>query len=240
LFKSRYAIITPDAPGINLSRNIRDEEVRMAILEVAHEVMDGPYGLILRSACENADPEEIGEDIAAVLALATQVMNDVEGPAEMLVEGDGPHTLAWRDWTDPADIETEAGGFERLDLFDQIDRLAGPGVPLGGGAEMYVEPTRALVAVDVNTGGDTSPSAGLKANMAAARLLPRELRLRGLGGQVVVDLAPMPKKDRRGFEATLRKAFKGDSIDTALVGWTPLGNYELQRQRARAPLNWTA
>lgn len=104
---------------------------------------------------------------------------------------------------------------------------------------MYVEPTRALIAIDVNTGGDTSPAAGLKANMAAARLLPRALRLRGLGGQVVLDLAPMPKKDRRGFEAALRKAFKADSVETALVGWTPLGNYELQRQRGRAPLNWT-
>ena len=239
LFKSRYAIVTPDAPGINLSRSIRDEDARVAILEVAHEVMDGPYGLILRSACEHADPEEIGEDIASVLALSTQVMADIDGPAELLVEGDGPHSLAWRDWTDPADVETDPGGFERLDVLDQIDRLASPGVPLGGGAEMYVEPTRALIAVDVNTGGDTSPAAGLKANMSAARLLPRALRLRGLGGQIVLDLAPMPKKDRRGFEAALRKAFRADSVETALVGWTPLGNYELQRQRGRAPLNWT-
>ena len=59
---------------------------------------------------------------------------------------------------------------------------------------MMIEPTRALVAVDVNTGPDTSPAASLKANIAAARDLPRQLRLRGLGGQVVVDFAPMPKK----------------------------------------------
>ena len=82
----------------------------------------------------------------------------------------------------------------------QLDALRAAHVPLGGGASMYVEPTRALVAVDVNTGGDTTPAAGLKANIAAARELPRQLRLRGLGGQITLDLAPMPKKDRRQFE----------------------------------------
>jgi Rne/Rng family ribonuclease len=101
---------------------------------------------------------------------------------------------------------------------------------------MFVEPTRALVAVDVNTGGDTSPSAALKANLAAARTLPKALRLRGLGGQIVMDVAPMPKKDRRAFEDALRAAFRADAIETALVGWTPLGHYELQRKRERRPV----
>ena len=90
---------------------------------------------------------------------------------------------------------------------------------------MFVEPTRALVAVDVNTGGDTAPAAGLRANLAVARALPRALRLRGLVGQIVLDLAPMPKKDRRAFEDALRAAFRADSIETALVGWTPLVHY---------------
>ncbi len=46
---------------------------------------------------------------------------------------------------------------------------------------IFVEPTRALVAVDVNTGADASLAAGIKANMAAARVLPRALRVRGSG-----------------------------------------------------------
>ena len=74
------------------------------------------------------------------------------------------------------------------------------------------------------------------ANLAAARDLPRALRLRGLGGQITMDLAPMPKKERRVFEDTLRAAFRADAIETTLAGWTPLGHYELQRQRQRQPL----
>lgn len=238
LFKSRYAIVTPDAPGLNISRKIRDDDLRDVLLGIAHEVMgDAPeMGLILRSSCEDAEAGEIAEDIMAMFDLAQAVMADQDGDAEVLSEGDGPHGQAWREWVDPADIVTEAGGFEHYGVLDQLEEAQGARVNLGGGAFMFVEPTRALVAVDVNTGGDTSPAAGLKANLAAARDLPRQLRLRGLGGQITLDLAPMPKRDRRTFEQTLRAALKTDSSETVMAGWTPLGHFELQRKRDRLPL----
>ncbi|MEO0938097.1 MAG: ribonuclease E/G [Pseudomonadota bacterium] len=236
LFKSRYAIATPDAPGLNISRSIRDEGARDRLLEIAHEMMEGSdMGLILRSAAEAADPEEIAEDIAAMRTLAEAVMGDTgTGPAR-LAQGDGPHILAWRDWSMPAAVVTSEGCFAEHGVLEAIEAARGPAVPLKPGL-MYIEPTRALVAVDVNTGTDTSPAAGLKANIAAARALPAALRVRGLGGQIVLDLAPMPKKDRRTFEQTLRAALGADSVETTLVGWTPLGHMELQRKRARAPL----
>ena len=238
LFKSRYAIVTPDAPGINVSRSIRDEDTRNALLEIAHDVMaDNDHGLILRSACDGGEPEEITEDIAAMSALATQVLSDDGDEVETLVEGDGAHTLAWREWSDPAEVLSQPGGFEELGIEDDLEAIGQAFEPLSGGGHLYIEPTRALVSVDVNTGSDTSLAAGLKANMACARALPRALRLRGLGGQITLDLAPMPKKDRRSFETALRAAFKTDSEDTVLAGWTPLGHYELQRKRGRLPFH---
>ena len=101
---------------------------------------------------------------------------------------------------------------------------------------MTIEPTRALVAVDVNTGGDLSPAAALKANLAAAAELPRQLRLRGLGGQVTVDFAPLARADRPKVERALTAALRHDGIETTLAGWTPLGHLELQRKRPRRPL----
>jgi len=239
LFKSRYAIATPEAPGVNLSRRIRDEEERIRILAAAgtEAVDDSAHGLILRSACAGADADEIAEDVDAMLALADAVLADRDGAAEKLTEGDGPHLLAWRDWSEPAQVETDPGGFDRHGVLDMMEALKSPRAPLSGGAYIFVEPTRALVAVDVNTGADTSLAAGLKANIAAARELPRQLRLRGLGGQIAIDLAPMPKKDRRTFESALRAAFRADPEETALTGWTPLGHYELQRKRGRTPLH---
>ncbi|GAA6164468.1 ribonuclease E/G [Pelagimonas sp. KU-00592-HH] len=234
LFKSRYAIVTPEAPGLNISRSIRDDDLRDTLLGIAHEVMDGEeMGLIMRSSCAEADPEEIAEDIVAMVDMARAVMADAEGGMEKLTEGDGPHVEAWREWVEPAEIVSEPGGFETHGVLDALEDVKGARVPLEGGAYAFVEPTRALVAVDVNTGGDTSPAAGAKANFALARALPAALRVRGLGGQITLDLAPMAKKDRRGFEGALRAAFKADSVDTVLAGWTPLGHYELQRKRAR-------
>lgn len=243
LFKSRYAIVTPGAPGLNISRQIRDDDLRDRLLEIAHEEMDGAemggavMGLILRSSCAEADADEIAGDIRDMAGLAQAVMADAEGAPEKLTEGDGPHALAWRDWAMPASVAAEPGAFEAHGVLDALEVLRGPHVPLPGGGSMVIEPTRALVAVDINTGGDTSPAAGLKANLAAARDLPRQLRLRGLGGQITLDLAPMGKKDRRDFETALRAAFRRDATETALAGWTPLGHFELQRKRDRVPLS---
>jgi len=237
LFKSRFAIITPDAPGLNISRTIRDEDERDRLLEIAHaEMGDCGYGLILRSTCTGSNAEEIAENIAATRTLAQQVMQDAGAGMETLMDGDAPHALAWREWTASAEITRDPGGFERLGVLDALDIARNTQEPLAGGGHLYIEPTRALVAVDVNTGKDISMSAGLKANLACARALPRALRVRGLGGQITLDLAPMAKKHRRDFETALKAAFRKDAVDTTLVGWTPLGHYELQRKRARVPL----
>ncbi len=142
-------------------------------------------------------------------------------------------------WSDPvfaARAEADPAPLDSFGVLECLEALKSPDVPLPEGS-LAIEPTRALVAVDVNTGADFSPAAGLKANLAAARALPRQLRLRGLGGQIVVDFAPMPKKDRRTLEEALRKAFRADPVETSLVGWTPLGHYELQRKRERHPLH---
>ena len=237
LFKSRYAIVTPGKPGINVSRSIKDDDVRERVLACAHEVelTDG-FGLILRSSCAGGSDEDIVEDIAAMDALAAAIMAETDGAPEALTEGDGPHGIAWREWVEPATVVTDAGGFDDQGVLDQMATLGRPRVGLEASAFMYVEPTRALVAVDVNTGGDTSPASTLKANLAACKALPRALRLRGLGGQIVIDLAPMSKAHRKQIEAALRSAFKTDGIDTALVGWTPLGHFELQRKRERLPV----
>ncbi|MBE1283521.1 MAG: ribonuclease G [Rhodobacteraceae bacterium] len=237
LFKSRYAIVTPGAPGLNISRSIKDEEERDRLLEIAHEEMDGSeFGLILRSACKAADAEDIAADVAEMRSFAEHVLADEGRDAETLSDGDGPHVHAWREWSEPADVAREPGCFEAGGVLDALEEAQAMHQPLPGGGFLFVEPTRALIAVDVNTGADSSLAAGLKANLACAKALPRLLRIRGLSGQITLDLAPMPKKERRGFETALRAAFRQDTEDTVLAGWTPLGHFELQRKHGRFPI----
>ena len=148
----------------------------------------------------------------------------------------GAAETARRDWWTPdAALREAATALADAGVWEAVAAMADARIPAGDG-HFTIEATRALVAVDVNTGADTSPAAALKANLAAIRDLPRQLRLRGLGGQIVLDLAPLPKGERRRIEAALTAALRDEDIDTTIVGWTPLGHLELLRKRARRPL----
>jgi Rne/Rng family ribonuclease len=155
---------------------------------------------------------------------------------EVLLEGDDPHVQAWREWSDVTDILTGPDDLEASGALDQIEAAQGAWVTLGSGG-MFVEQTRAMVTVDINTGADLSPAAALKVNLAAVQDLPRQLRLRGYSGQIAIDFAPMTKRDRKPIEVALRAALRTCPVATEFVGWTPLGHGELKRKRERAVLN---
>ncbi|MGE4528019.1 MAG: ribonuclease E/G, partial [Rhodospirillaceae bacterium] len=123
----------------------------------------------------------------------------------------------------------EAGGEEALE-----EALA-PLVALSGGARISLEPTRAFLAVDVDSGGDAGAEAARAANDAAVDRLVKELRLRNIGGAVVVDIIPEARKghteaQRRRLPERLRAAAAGDPR-IQVNGMTPLGHLELVRAR---------
>jgi Ribonuclease G/E len=237
LFKGRYAIVTPDAPGLNISRRITDENTLAAIGEaLSIATLPEGAGAIIRSAAERAALGDVRADLAEQARRATVILSEPStGDPEVLDAGADAHDLARREWL-ADEVDDTAGAFDRHGVPDMLAAMARPEHPLTGDASLVMEPTRALIAIDVNTGADNSPAAGLRANIAAARDLPRLLRCKGLGGQITIDLAPLAKRGRPKFESALRSAFRNDPIETALVGWTPLGHYELQRKRDRLPL----
>ena len=238
MIKGRFAIATPGAPGRNVSRSIEDAGRRAALEAIAARIdLPGNVGLILRSAAADAPDEAVAGDAEAIAAVTRAILADAAGGrAELLLDGPDPHEVALAEWGPADEVADGPGSFAAHGVTEAVDELRRPSVSLPGGAWMTVEPTEALVAVDVNTGADTSPAAALKANIAAARALPRELRCRGLGGAVTVDFAPFPRADRHRVEQSLKAAFRGDRDETVLAGWTPLGHFELQRKRARLPL----
>ena len=88
LFKSRFAIITPDAPGLNISRQIKDEDRRAELDALATAGMAGAagnLGLILRSGCLEAEDSAIAEDIAAMRGLAETVLAYISVVSELRV-----------------------------------------------------------------------------------------------------------------------------------------------------------
>ncbi|HHL20614.1 MAG TPA: ribonuclease G, partial [Aliiroseovarius sp.] len=146
LFKSRYAIVTPGAPGINVSRRIRDEEVRVRLLEIAHEEMAQAgmdAGLILRSAADGADPGAVADDIAAMRDLAQAILADASGDtAQLLLDGPDAHHIAWRDWPEPDLMADAPGSLAEHGIDDMIATLLAPRQALKGAGFAYIEPTR--------------------------------------------------------------------------------------------------
>lgn len=238
LHRGRYAILTPDAPGVNVARSIKDKDERARLTDIAAPLIgeDGA-GVIIRSAAIDIDAEMLASDISALMEVEAAVTEAARTP-EIALLAAAPDAImrAWRDWSEPDDVIEEEGAFDRIGLWDQIDALRSPNAPLHGGGWMAIEPTTALIAVDVNTGGDLTPQAAARANLGACADLPRQLRLRGLGGQITIDFAPMRKNDRKAVESALKKAFATDSVQTTMAGWTPLGHFEILRKRERRPL----
>ena len=236
LFKSRYSIVTPFVGGLNIAKNIQDEERRIWLKQMVIEGLEEiPYGMILRSSCKSANDSEIINDCRNMITAAQRVLSDDSNKMGLVYRAHSPHQMAWREWNDIPAADARSGSFAEYGVLELIDELKNSKVIINNG-NYYIEPTKAFVAIDVNTASDISFAAGLKANLAMAKDLPRQLRLRGLGGQIVIDPAPIPKRDRKALERALKAAFRKDTVETNFVGWTAMGLLELQRARNRP--NW--
>jgi Rne/Rng family ribonuclease len=123
-------------------------------------------------------------------------------------------------------LEYLPDAFEATGAAEQLEEALGREVALPGGS-LIIEPTAALTAVDVNGAGKP-----LDVDLAAAREVARQLRLRRIGGLVVIDFVDLAsKRDRARLDAALREAFADDPAAVQLYPMSPLGLVELSRQR---------
>jgi Ribonuclease G/E len=127
-------------------------------------------------------------------------------------------------WTDPMPL------FAALELDAQIEACLNPRVDLAGGAWLMIEPTAALVAIDVNSGSDHRPRAMI--NAAAADEIARQIRLRDLGGRIAVDfIAARDGADLPGAVARLTRALADPDGRVQVIGPSRLGLVEIERRR---------
>jgi ribonuclease G len=124
-------------------------------------------------------------------------------------------------------LEYLPDAFEATGAAEQLDEALGREVSLPGGGSLIIEPTAALTAIDVNGAGRP-----LEVDLAAAREVARQLRLRRIGGIVVIDFIDLEaKRDRARLDAALRQALADDPAAVQLYPMSPLGLVELSRQR---------
>lgn len=124
----------------------------------------------------------------------------------------------------------------------QIEALVEPAAMLAGGARMTVHPTPAVCAIDVDLGALTARREGkasmqLAANKALLPELARQIRLRNLGGPIVVDVAGLSAKRRAALGPDFAAALSPDPLHPRFLGFSALGLAEILRPRVYPPLH---
>ena len=186
------------------------------------------------------------ESNAVVRALRDYLTNEI---GEILIDAEAtykealefveqvmPHNVRkLKHYTDPVPL------FTRYQIESQIESAFAHAVTLPSGGSLVIDHTEALVSIDINSaratkGGDIEATA-LNTNVEAADEIGRQLRLRDLGGLVVIDFIDMgPQKNQREVENRLREAVRQDRARVQLGKITRFGLLEMSRQRLRPSL----
>jgi ribonuclease E len=129
--------------------------------------------------------------------------------------------------------------FSKYNLEDQIEQIFKRKVPLSSGGAIVIDSTEALTAIDVNSGkykkGGSLEDTALQTNLEAAAEICRQLRLRDLGGIVVIDFIDMrSRKNMRSVEKIVRDALRGDKAKHDVTSISKLGLMEISRQRLKS------
>jgi len=134
--------------------------------------------------------------------------------------------------------------FNRYQIESQIELAFQREISLPSGGSIVIDPTEAMVSIDVNsarsTKGKDIESTAFATNMEAAKEIARQLRLRDLGGLIVIDFIDMQdEKHQQKVENTFRSAVQSDRARIQIAGISRFGLLELSRQRLRPSLEET-
>jgi ribonuclease G len=132
--------------------------------------------------------------------------------------------------------------FEAFSIEKQIKKALRQKIWLKSGGHIVINPTEALVSIDVNTGKyvgrENADETILKTNTEAASEIARQIRLRDLGGIIIIDFIDMDKEEHKNeVLTTLEDALKQDRSRTNILQITDLGLVEMTRQRAKPGFN---
>ncbi len=254
-----FCVYSPAGQGYSIAKSINDAKEKERLEYIAMDMMpnlDG--GLTIRSASIGIEEEIIRNEIE-FLKTKWQKISSIE-KVGTVVKGLDPMIFflakhkdslteitcnnadflsAIKNWGKQIGINENSFGFfakpedlfESFGINESIDTLLEKEVYLKGGGKITIEPTTALVAIDIDSGGSFGDI--LNINIEAGKEALRQIRLRNLSGQIVLDVI----KDRRNPDISgkvakaLHQFANEDSVKTRIIGTTPLGNIEITRER---------
>ncbi len=201
-----------------------------------------------KSVDENAQTAKPGTMVHGDLPLSMRIMRDLIGTTVERVRVDSESEVERmrqfaREFLPDAEslVEYHKGAAPIFDLYgveDEIERALQRKVDLKSGGHLVIDQTEAMTTIDVNTGAFTGhrnlEETVLKTNLEASQAIARQLRLRNLGGIIILDFIDMTSDDHRAqvMRALERELYK-DKARIQVHPFSPLGLIEMTRKRTR-------
>jgi len=278
---SRYLVYVPRGRNIGVSSRIEDraerERLKTSLTELitAEEgSLDGVGGLILRTAAEGVEDEQLRHDYRFLrrlwsnlderrksmtdpglvyedLPLALRTLRDTLGQFVEKIRIDSRETyhraIAFAEEMVPDILPLvehypgERPIFELHNIEEEIQRALEKRVALKSGGYIVIDQTEAMTTIDVNTGAfvghKTLEETIFKTNLEAAAAIARQLRLRNLGGIIIIDFIDMTEPEHRvQVHQALNRALERDHARTKVCDVSTLGLVEMTRKRTRESL----
>jgi ribonuclease G len=235
----------PDGGGFILRTNAEDATDEELAEDIAY--LRKTWAHIKAASSREAPPALLHQD----LTLLQRVLRDVVSAQTQSIQVDSKEQFALLQQFAaeymPATVERiqlysgERPIFDLHHIDEDITKALGRRVELKSGGYLVIDQTEALTTVDVNTGGYVGArnfdDTVFRTNLEAAQAIARQLRLRNLGGIIIVDFIDMLRDDHR--EAVLsefRKQLSRDRVKTMMGGFSSLGLVEMTRKRTRESL----
>ncbi|MEP6860595.1 MAG: Rne/Rng family ribonuclease [Deltaproteobacteria bacterium] len=272
----RYSVFMPHVAQIGVSKRIGSDKERRRLRDIVNAARPKGTGFIVRTAAEDANDQEMRDDVDflarlwgeierreegmhgpglvyADFDLALRCVRDLmrEDTSEIVIDDDEEFERV-RKFTQaflPRFTERVKRYEHRRPIFDHYHiepalRLAvARKVPLRSGGSLVIDQGEALTAIDINTGSFTNTGSGnledtvTANNLEACDEVARQLRLRNIGGIIVVDFVDMDKEgNRRKVWDAFQKALSRDRARTNVTKISELGLVEMTRKRTRESL----
>jgi len=267
----RYLVLVPGGHEIGVSKRIESEDERERLRSIARNVRKDGFGIIVRTAADGVDEEELFTDMEYLIGLWLNIEHDsktqnapcliyrdlglvgrvlrdelTENVSEIIVDSreeykkisDSLHNIC-KDVLPGINLyEGSTPIFEHFGIEKELETILDKKVWLRSGAYLVIDQAEALTLIDVNTGKYTGTDdlrhTVLDTNLEAADEIARQLRVRAIGGIVVVDFIDMDfEEDRKMLIKRLESVFQRDRYRAKVFSVTQLGLVEITRKRAR-------
>src|SRR5579862_9866110 len=267
----RFVVFIPNSPTYGISKRLSDDE-RKRLRRILDDVKPANHGLIVRTAAEGANADELRRDVQRLAALweriddlarrtrtAGLLYREPDLAVRVIREEFNKHYRGVvldnrnlyedvRDYVasispelaDRVELYDEAAEglpiFERFHVHEQLHKAIDKKVWLPSGGSLIIERTEALTVIDVNTGKNVGTSnleeTVYRNNLEAAEEIARQLRLRDIGGIIVIDFIDMEiVANRNDVVRAFREALARDKTRSQVFDISELGLVEMTRKR---------